>query len=166
MLGTFACSFDSSGAGSRAGQTESGAMETTETSSTREAQTDGSETAATGDPFDTGDATDDGDDTHATSSDTGEDERVALEDARAVLRAQRGDVRLQRVQTGGARLHEVGRAGAARHRLQSQRAGPREEVEDPRSLEIGFQDRQPGVAHVLGGGTDAAVRRRGQVPPR
>jgi hypothetical protein len=79
MLGSFACSFDSSGVGSQAGmgQTESSAVET-ETSSTRGADADGAETAmtasATSDPFDTSDETDDAEDTHATSSETGEDE--------------------------------------------------------------------------------------------
>ena len=60
--------------------------------------------------------------------------RRPLEDPRPVAEPERGDVRPERVEAGRPKLHEVRAPRAARERLEAQRAGSSEQVEDPRAL--------------------------------
>lgn len=76
---------------------------------------------------------------------------------------QRRHIRLQRVERRRTKLHEICRLRAARNRLEPQRTGAREEIENPRSLELRLQQREHGIAHRLGRGPHPLVGGRGEV---
>src|SRR6266508_6689147 len=82
-------------------------------------------------------------------------ERVGAVNGRAVLQLERLDVGLQGREREPMDLDEVRGRGAARQRLEAQRPRAREQVEHARSPDRPLEDREPRLAHAVGGGAGA-----------
>src|SRR5258705_5130513 len=77
----------------------------------------------------------------------------------------RGEIAPERLHGFGAPLDERGARGATRKRLDPKGAGPREEIEDPRSVELRLDDREEGFPDPIRRGPRTAAARHHERAP-